>query len=109
VVRTGRMVSSAFTVWQGEGSERKGSFVINFERQSRHWQKGSVKMEMLPGFAPGLVRNDVLTSWNVKSGYRHFYLHQRMRDYFLFHYGGRFYRFVALPFGWGRSVLWFTT
>jgi hypothetical protein len=107
VVRTGRMVSSAFTVWQREGPERKGSFVINFERQSGHWQKESVKMEMLPGFAPGLVRNVVLTSWKVKSGYRHFYLHPRMRDYFLFHYGGRFYRYVALPFGWGRSVLCF--
>lgn len=31
-----------------------------------------------------------------------------MRDYFLFSYGGRFYRCIALPFGWGRSPLWFT-
>jgi hypothetical protein len=36
VVRTGRMVSSAFVVWQGEGVERKGRFVINFSRQSQH-------------------------------------------------------------------------
>jgi hypothetical protein len=39
VVRTGRIVSSAFTVWQGEGAERKGRFVINFAQQCRHWQK----------------------------------------------------------------------
>jgi hypothetical protein len=32
-VRTGRMVSSAFVVWQGERKERKGRFVINFARQ----------------------------------------------------------------------------
>jgi hypothetical protein len=31
-----------------------------------------------------------------------------MPDFFLFHYGGRFFRCVALPFGWGRSRLWFT-
>jgi hypothetical protein len=54
--------------------------VINFARQSRHWQKASVKMETLPVFVPDLVRNDVLMSWDVKSGYRHFYLHPRMRD-----------------------------
>jgi hypothetical protein len=105
VVRTGRMVSSAFTVWQEEGAERKGRFVINFARQSRHWQKRSVKMEALPGFALDLVRNNMPMSWDVKSGYRHFYLHPRMRDYFLFHCGGRFYRCVSLPFGRGRSVL----
>jgi hypothetical protein len=94
---TGRMLSSAFTVWQGEGAERKGRFVIDFARQSRHWQKGSVKMETLPGFAQDRVRNDALMSWDVMSGHRHFYLHPRMRDYFVFHYGGRFYRCVALP------------
>jgi hypothetical protein len=108
VLRTGRMVSSAFLVWQGEGEERKGRFVINSSRPSQHWPKGSVKMENFPGFAVNLLKNDYLMSWYVKSGYRHFYLHPRMRDYFLFHYGGRFYRCIALPFGWGRSVLWFT-
>jgi hypothetical protein len=35
VMRTGRMVSSVFVVWQGEGVERKGRFVINFSRQSQ--------------------------------------------------------------------------
>jgi hypothetical protein len=43
-------------VWQGEGSERKGRFVINFARQSRNWPKGSVKMETLPGLALGLLK-----------------------------------------------------
>jgi hypothetical protein len=71
-VSMGRMVSSAFVVWQREGTERKGRFVINFSRQSRHWPKGSVRTETLPGFALNLVKNDHLMSWDVKSGYRHF-------------------------------------
>jgi hypothetical protein len=32
----GLMVSSAFVVWNAEGAERKGRFLINFSRQSRH-------------------------------------------------------------------------
>jgi hypothetical protein len=44
----------------------------------------------------------------VKSGYRHFYLHPRKRDYFLLQCDARFYRRVVSPFEWGRSVLWFT-
>jgi hypothetical protein len=108
LVERGLMVSSAFTIWQGEGAEKKGRFVINFSRQSRHWPKGTVKMETVPGFGLALLRNDHLMSWDIKSGYRHFYLHPLMRDFFLFRYAGRFYRCIALPFGWGRSVLWFT-
>ena len=42
LARGGRMISSAFTVWQGEGEDRKGRFVINFKRQSKHWPKGTV-------------------------------------------------------------------
>ena len=47
-------------------------------------------------------------SWDIKSGSRHFYLHPRMRDFFLFRYNGRYHLCIALPFGWGPSVLWFT-
>lgn len=65
-------------------------------------------METLPSFALELEQSDYLISFDIKSGYRHFYLHPSMRDYFLFHYCGRYYRCVALPFGWGRSPLWFT-
>jgi hypothetical protein len=56
IVQAGQMVSSAFTVWQGDGLERKGRFVINFARQSRHWPKGSVKLETLPAFSLSLVK-----------------------------------------------------
>lgn len=30
-----------------------------------------------------------------------------MRYFFLFHYGGRYYRFISLLFGWVHSALWF--
>lgn len=108
ILRTGKMCSSAFVVWQGDGAARKGRFVINFKQQSKHWPKGSVKMETLPGFALDLQERDVIMSWDIKSGYRHMYLHPDMRDYFLFRYDGRYYRCIALPFGWGRSYMWFT-
>lgn len=107
-VARGRLVSSSFVVWQGDGSERKGRFVVNLHLQSQHWKKGSIKMETLPSFALELEKDDFLFSFDIHAGYRHFYLHPQMRDYFLFHYGGRYYRCIALPFGWGRSPMWFT-
>lgn len=107
VVAGGNMVSSAFVIWQGDKEERHGRFVVNFHRQSKHWPKGSVKMETIPSFAVELQKGDTLMSWDIKSGYRHFYLHPDVRDFFVFRYGGRYFRCIALPFGWGRSVLWF--
>lgn len=108
IVAEGKIVSSAFVVWQGEGGARKGRFVINLSIQSKHWPRGSVKMETVQGFAAQVERGDSLMSFDVQGGYRHFFLHPDMRDMFLFRYGGRFYRCIALPFGWGRSGLWFT-
>lgn len=49
-----------------------------------------------------------MMSWDIKSGYRQFYLHPSIRDFFLFQYAGSYYRCIALPFGWGRSVLCLT-
>lgn len=107
-VKNGLLCSSAFTVWQGEGEERKGRFVLNFHRQSKHWCKGSIKMETVPSFSLEMERGDMMLSFDVKAGYRHFFLHPDMRDFFLFHYAGRYFRCIALPFGWGRSPMWFT-
>lgn len=65
-------------------------------------------METITSFALDLQRDDQLMSWDIQSGYQHFYLHPVMRDMFMFRYNSRYYRCIALPFGWGRSVLWFT-
>ena len=107
-LREGKLISSAFVAWAGEGEDEKGRFVLNFHAQSKHWPKGSVKMETIPTFALEVEREDVLFSFDIESGFHHFYLHPDMRDYFLFHYQGGYYRCIALPFGWGRSGLWFT-
>lgn len=49
----------------------------------------------------------MLMSWDIKSGYLHFYRHPNMRDYFLLRKYGNYYQCISLPFGKGRSVLWF--
>jgi hypothetical protein len=69
LVKAGKMVYSAFVVWQGEGAERKGRLVLNFSQQSLHWPKGTVKMETFPSFALSLMKHDCLMSWDIKSGY----------------------------------------
>lgn len=55
-----------------------------------------------------MISFSLLIYIDIQSRYSHFFLYPQMRDYFIFHYGGRFSRCIALPFGWGRSPLWFT-
>jgi hypothetical protein len=107
-VGKGFMVSSLFVIWQEGSGERKGRFIVNFAKQSKHWEKGSVRMETLPAYALELQKGDHMISFDIQSGYRHFRLAPHMRDMFLFRYAGRFFQCVALPFGWGRSPMWFT-
>ena len=105
---SGAVISSAFVVWQEKDGERCGRFVINLSVQSAHWEKGSVRMETLTEFAMSVQPKDRMISMDIEKGYRHLRLHPSMRDWFIFRYDGRYYQCVALPFGWGRSPLWFT-
>jgi hypothetical protein len=107
-VARGNMLSSSFVIWQDGSEGRKGRFIVNLAKQSKHWEKGSVRMETLPAYALELQKSDHMVSFDIQSGYRHFRLAPSMRDMFLFRYAGRFYQCVALPFGWGRSPMWFT-
>jgi Reverse transcriptase (RNA-dependent DNA polymerase) len=102
------MVSSSFLVWQDGSDGRKGRFIVNLAKQSKHWEKGSVRMETLPAYALELQEGDHMISFEIQSGYRHFRLAPRMRDMFTFHYAGRYVRCIALPFGWARSPMRFT-
>lgn len=104
----GAVISSAFTVWQEGAAGRKGRFVVNLCVQSKHWSKGGIRMESLPEFACSIRRGDHFLSLDIVKGYRHFRLAPAMRDWFIFRYEDRYYQCVALPFGWGRSPLWFT-
>jgi hypothetical protein len=106
MMREGAMISSAFVVRKSDTNEPR--FVINLHHQSKHWETKSVKMETLAGYVGRLRQGDNLLSWDLKGGYRHFRLHPDMRKYFIFAFENRYYQCVALPFGWGPSVYWFT-
>lgn len=45
LVRSGKMVSSAFVALKGDEGEKKGSFLLNFNSKSNYWPRGSVRME----------------------------------------------------------------
>jgi hypothetical protein len=104
----GLMISSTFTVWQDSAEGRKGRFVVNLSQQLKHWPKRSIRMESLTSFGLDLRQGDHMISFDIQSGYRHFRMAPSMRNFFLFHPSGRHCRCLALPFGWGRSPLWFT-
>ena len=108
VVARGYMVSSSFVVLQDGSEGWKGRFVVNFAKQSQYWEKGSVRMETIPAYALELQAGDHMLSFDIKAGYRHLRLAPQMQDIFIFRCNGRFYRCVALPFGWGRLCMWFT-
>lgn len=42
IVRSGKMISSAFFAWQGEDEDRKGRFVGQFKRQNKYWPIANV-------------------------------------------------------------------
>lgn len=86
LVENGKMVSSSFVTLQVEGKERKGRYVMKFKWQSKHWATGSVNVETVQSFAMDVDRGDATLSWDFKCGYRYFYLHPWMRDYFLVRY-----------------------
>jgi hypothetical protein len=61
----GLMISNAFTVWQDGAQGRIGRFVVNFNRQSKHWKKGTVKMESLTSFGLDLRQGDQMIPFDI--------------------------------------------
>ena len=110
VVKEGYMVASAFVHWEGvdEDGKKKGRFVENFKPHKEWgWGDGTVRMEKPAEFAAQVEKGDSFLSFDIKAGYRHFFLHSSVRNFFLFHYGGRYFRCIALPFAWCRSAFYF--
>lgn len=64
-------------------------------------------METKESFDSLIREGDMLLSFDIWAGFRHFSLYKDMRNYFLFRYDGRYLRCKALRFGWGRSAFWF--
>ena len=89
IVQSGKMVSSAFVVWQGDERE-KGAVYRQLPPAEQALGKGSVRMETTPLFAIDIQRGDTLMSWDIRSGYRHFSLHPDVRDYFVLRHAGHF-------------------
>lgn len=102
------IISSSFTVWTGEAHVRKGRFFENMMHQINHWLAGSVRMVTLPSFSLELDKSNLLILWYISRWYSHIYLHPKIRDIFILRYYVWYFRCIALPFGLGRSVLFFT-
>jgi len=52
---------------------------------------------------------DLLTVWDHKSGYFHVRLHPDTQQYFGFEFGGYYYVYTVLPFGWNASPFVYQT
>lgn len=79
----------------------------NFHLQSKQWDLIPTKMERKEKFSSITMEGYRILSTDVRAGYKHFSLHPQIRDFFLFHYEGRLYRFLALQFVWRKSAWWF--
>ena len=99
----GAVISVPFVVWTETDDGRKGRFVVNFCRQSKHWNSRGVRLEGLTEFAGSIQHKDHCLSVDIEKGYRHLRLHPSMRKWFIFRYHGRYFESIALPFGWGQS------
>lgn len=77
-------ISSAFTHWQGEGTKRKGRFVINLGRTNVMWEPAPMQMEKVELFAEDLQEKELMISFDLVAGYRHVQLHEYMLDFFIF-------------------------
>ena len=65
-VDKGSIISSAFVVWAEKDAERRGRLVINLNAQSKHWTKGSVRMETISEFAMNVQVDDHFLSMDIE-------------------------------------------
>lgn len=68
------------------------AFLINLHRQSMRFKTCVIKIETLPFLSLKLQRDEMMMSFDLKSGYHHFSLHPSMPDNITFHYDGRYFR-----------------
>jgi hypothetical protein len=63
------MISSSFVVRQDGPEGRTGRFVVNLSMKSKHWPKGSLRMDTLPEYALELERGENMVSFDIQAGY----------------------------------------
>lgn len=108
VREAGKLISSAFTIWQEKDGVEQPRFVVCLNRQSKFFERRPTRMEGAAEFCTHLRRMDRMISFDVKAGYRHLRLHADTLDDFVFFYNGIYYQCLAMPFGWGPASFWFT-
>ena len=101
--RAGYPISNGFVVHQAD----KRRLVVNLSRQSKLFRDQPTKMETLESFAVDLAQGDHMFSFDIAKGYHHFRLHPDIRNWFIYRINGRYFRCIALPFGWKLSPAYF--
>lgn len=67
----------------------------SFTEVTEWWEGRPVRMEKPAEFSAQAEEVDHFISFDVKSGYHHFCLHPSIRNFFLFHWEGRYFRCIA--------------
>lgn len=82
------VIFSDFKIWQDISEVEKGMFLVKLsnsqnigrKEQSKHWKKGTVRMDSIPKFAIKIEQGDQFISFDLKNRYRHFRLYPNFRD-----------------------------
>jgi hypothetical protein len=64
---TGATISSSFVVWQDGPEGRKGRFVVNLSKQSKHWPKRRVRMKTLSEYALELEHGEKIVLFDIQA------------------------------------------
>lgn len=66
-----------------------------------------MRMKKPAEFASLFKKGDHFIAPDVKDGYHFFFLHESIREYFPFHFPGRYFCCIVLSFAWCRATFWF--
>ena len=83
------------------------AFSIEFQKEEYVVAQRVSEGKYGAAFSEYIVQRDHLLCIDIRSGYHHFRLHTKMRNWFVCRNRERFLLSNALPFGWGRGVWWF--
>ena len=75
---------------------------------SKHFPRCKVSYETLSWLSDAPRQTVAAASVDLSSGYHHLLLHPELQQYMCFQMEGKYYRSVALPFGWRLALAFFT-
>lgn len=97
-------ISTEFIAHVNNGKVRAVAGLHHF---SSHWHPQHKKVSTLESFAAQFMKRDRMIAFDLQVGYNHFRLHPAISVYFTVKFGTRYFQYIALPFGWRRSGVWF--